>query len=206
MLPSSKHGSGNARLSWTMAPASGSGTDPAQGSSGAAGQPLARAAVPGFEGKYRHQWYQLQSKVTVDVYAKGLSKEQAEVTFEEQRLLVVLKDASGAEEYRLDMPLYGKIQPGACHYEVLKSKLEITMSKADSTQWASLEKSSRVAAPNYSNPATPPVAGQYPSSCVKAPKDWNKVEAEVKDLENKGELDDGDPLNSFFKKIFSQAG
>ncbi|KAL6765659.1 SGS domain-containing protein [Haematococcus lacustris] len=187
-----------------QAPASGSGTDPAQGSSGAAGQPLARAAVPGFEGKYRHQWYQLQSKVTVDVYAKGLSKEQAEVTFEEQRLLVVLKDASGEEEYRLDMPLYGKIQPGACHYEVLKSKLEITMSKADSTQWASLEKSSRVAAPNYSNPATPPVAGQYPSSYVKAPKDWNKVEAEVKDLENKGELDDGDPLNSFFKKIFSQ--
>lgn len=28
--------------------------------------------------------------------------------------------------------------------------------------------------------------------------------AEVKQLEEKGELEDGDPLNSFFKKIFSQ--
>lgn len=28
--------------------------------------------------------------------------------------------------------------------------------------------------------------------------------AEVKELEEKGELEDGDPLNNFFKKIFSQ--
>lgn len=30
------------------------------------------------------------------------------------------------------------------------------------------------------------------------------VAAEVKELEEKGELEDGDPLNNFFKKIFSQ--
>jgi hypothetical protein len=28
--------------------------------------------------------------------------------------------------------------------------------------------------------------------------------AEVKELEEKGELEDGDPLNGFFKKIFAQ--
>lgn len=30
------------------------------------------------------------------------------------------------------------------------------------------------------------------------------ITAEVKQLEEKGELEDGDPLNSFFKKIFAQ--
>jgi hypothetical protein len=30
--------------------------------------------------------------------------------------------------------------------------------------------------------------------------------AEVKELEEKGELDDADPLGAFFKKIFSQVG
>lgn len=30
--------------------------------------------------------------------------------------------------------------------------------------------------------------------------------AEVKELEEKGELEDGDPLNGFFKKIFAQVG
>eukprot|EP00983_Pelagomonas_calceolata_P025296 793779-Pelagomonas_calceolata.AAC.3 len=47
-------------------------------------------------------------------------------------------------------------------------------------------------------------AAQYPSSNPRSHKDWNKLEAEVKELEQKGELADGDPLNNFFKKIFSQ--
>jgi hypothetical protein len=32
------------------------------------------------------------------------------------------------------------------------------------------------------------------------------IAAEVKELEEKGELDDADPLGAFFKKIFSQVG
>lgn len=50
------------------------------------------------------------------------------------------------------------------------------------------------------------MGGQYPSSYVKAPRDWSKVEAEVKQMEDKGELDEGDPLNNFFKKIFAGVG
>lgn len=44
---------------------------------------------------------------------------------------------------------------------------------------------------------------QYPSSRAKNAKDWDKVESSIKELEEKGELDEGDPLSGFFKKIFS---
>lgn len=35
-------------------------------------------------------------------------------------------------------------------------------------------------------------------------QDWDKVDAEIKSMESSGDLDHGDPLNNFFKKIFSQ--
>lgn len=64
-----------------------------------------------FEGKFRHQWYQLQSKVSVDIYAKNLKKEQVAVSFEEQHLkAVITADGTGEEEFRMDVKLYGKVR------------------------------------------------------------------------------------------------
>ncbi|GFR43610.1 hypothetical protein Agub_g4707 [Astrephomene gubernaculifera] len=167
---------------------------------GCSAAPLAPAAAPAFSGKYRHQHYQLSNKVTLDVYAKKLRREQVAVEFGESHLAVRIVDAEGQEEYLLDTDLYGKIVPSQCKYEVLSTKVEITMVKADQLQWASLEKSDKVAPANYSTPGTD-APRQYPST---KQKDWSKVESELKELEQKGELDMGDPLNNFFKKIFSQ--
>ncbi|GAX78172.1 hypothetical protein CEUSTIGMA_g5614.t1 [Chlamydomonas eustigma] len=167
-------------------------------------KPMSPSAVPEFEGKYRHQYYQLQSKVNVDVYAKNISREKVSCQFKESHLTFIIFDVDGNEEYKLDVELYGKINPEASRFEVLKTKIEICMMKADALQWGSLEKSSKVAAPNYSTPGTTAPA-KYPSSFApKAPKDWDKVESEISEMEKKGELEDGDPLNGFFKKIFSQ--
>jgi len=60
-----------------------------------------------------------------------------------------------------------------------------------------------MAAPNYSVPSDPAATRTYPTSS-KGPKDWSKVYSELAELEKKGELDDSDPLSSFFKKIFAQ--
>ncbi|EFJ50879.1 hypothetical protein VOLCADRAFT_57643 [Volvox carteri f. nagariensis] len=169
-------------------------------SSGSSAAPLAPSAPLEFGGKYRHQHYQLANKVTVDVYAKKLRKEQVAVEFGECHLKVVITDLDGNEEYKLDVDLYGKVIPAQCKYEVLSTKVEITMVKADQLQWGSLEQSNKVAAPNYSTPGTE-APRQYPSS---KQKDWSKVESELNELEAKGELDMGDPLNNFFKKIFAQ--
>ncbi|GLC45039.1 hypothetical protein PLESTM_001680100 [Pleodorina starrii] len=184
----------------TSSAAAAPGLGPASAGSSAA--PLAPAAPAEFSGKFRHQHYQLANKVTLDVYAKKLRKDQVTVEFGESHLLVVITDLEGKEDYKLDVELYGKVIPAQCRYEVLSTKVEITMVKADQLQWGSLEKSSKVAAPNYSTPGTE-APRQYPSSYGKQ-KDWSKVESELNELESKGELDMGDPLNNFFKKIFAQ--
>ncbi|KAG1678263.1 hypothetical protein FOA52_013884 [Chlamydomonas sp. UWO 241] len=175
----------------------------AAGTSAAASASVAPAALPEVVGKYRHQYYQLQNRVMVDVYAKNKRREDVIVEFTDSHLCITIADESGAaeEEYKLDVDLYGKVDPTACKFEVLRTKIEITMTKADNVQWGSLEKSAKIAAPNYSTPGTTAPA-KYPSS-GKAPKDWDKLDSELNELESKGELDDGDPLNSFFKKIFS---
>lgn len=140
----------------------------------------------------------------VDVYAKNLPAERVSTSFDEQLLKVQILDDSGAVEFELDVDLYGRIVASASRVEVLRSKVEITMTKADKhSNWATLQKSSKVAAPKYSAPTAPSATRQYPTS-VKAPKDWSKVESELDELDKKGDLEDGDPLNSFFKKIFSQ--
>ena len=169
-------------------------------------KPIAPCAAPSQpEAKYRHQFYQLQSKVTIDIYAKNIDKGRVACSFTDTHLLFSIKSnepGSTEIEYSLDVELYGRIVPSDCKYEVLKTKIEITMIKADiHIAWASLEKSSKIAAPNYSTPGTTAPA-QYPTS-TKNKKDWSKVDSEITELEKKGELDDGDPLNSFFKKIFA---
>ncbi|KXZ47405.1 hypothetical protein GPECTOR_35g843 [Gonium pectorale] len=192
------------------APALATGAGPASApvaelpaAAGTSAAPLAPSAPAECSAKYRHQYYQLANKVTVDVYAKKLRREQVSVEFGESHLLLVIRDTDGNEEYRLDVELYGKVLPAQCRYEVLSTKIEVTMAKADQIQWGSLEKSNKVAAPNYSTPDTE-APRQYPTSYKKQPKDWSKVDAELAELEQKGELDMGDPLNNFFKKIFAQ--
>jgi suppressor of G2 allele of SKP1 len=128
-------------------------------------------------------------------------------------------------EWELDVELFGGVNAAACKFEILRTKVEVTLPKTEPGKaWPSLERS---AAPALAMPAVgsgggsgsgggaaAPVAAApaaaagpprvYPTSHVKGPKDWSAIETEVKEMESKGELEDGDPLNSFFKKIFSQ--
>ena len=57
----------------------------------------------------RHQYYQLQNKVTVDVYAKNIAKEAVSCDFSETHVTFTIRDAAGEEEYKLDVELYGKV-------------------------------------------------------------------------------------------------
>ncbi|MEW5312716.1 MAG: hypothetical protein WDW38_004329 [Sanguina aurantia] len=158
---------------------------------------LAPSAPPALDAKYRHQFYQLQNKATVDIYAKALPRDRVRVNFQPSHLSVVIVDATGVEEYQLEVDLFGKVEPSACRVEVLRSKIEITMAKTDAAQWGGLE---APAAPGVQLTSRPDVSTSHP--VTKAPKDWRKVDSHIAELESKGELDEGDPLNNFFKKIF----
>lgn len=209
--------------------------------------PIAPVAGVPVANKIRHQWYQLGDKVVVDVYAKALPTERFEADFSETRLrLAVLRDAAAraeeaadgegqggdqgekeeGPEWELDVELFGPVDVSACRFEILRTKVEVTLRKAEAGKaWPTLEKSDKPAlkapAPAAAAPVTPAEAAPltseggaggavggpprtYPTSHAKGPKDWSALEREVKEMESKGELDEGDPLNSFFQKIFSQ--
>jgi suppressor of G2 allele of SKP1 len=135
--------------------------------------------------------------------------------------------------YTLELPLWGEVRPDSCSVEVLRSKLEVTLVKKQAgSAWpfldaAGAEPAVGVAAASggvvgagaaatrptsvaatvaaATTAPAPAAAPNYPSSRPRAAqKDWSAVEAEVKAMEEQGELDDGeDQLSAFFKKIFA---
>ncbi|KAG7541750.1 Tetratricopeptide repeat [Arabidopsis thaliana x Arabidopsis arenosa] len=153
--------------------------------------------------KYRHEFYQKPEEVVVTVFAKGIPKQNVNIDFGEQILSVVI-DVPGEEAYYLQPRLFGKIIPDKCKYEVLSTKIEIRLAKADIITWASLEHGKGPAVlpkPNISSEVSQRPA--YPSS--KKVKDWDKLEAEVKKQEKDEKLEGDAALNKFFREIYQNA-
>ena len=57
----------------------------------------------------RHQWFQINDIVEVNVLAKGVAKENVSVQISEQQLRVVLLGPTGEEEFDLDVQLWDKV-------------------------------------------------------------------------------------------------
>ena len=94
--------------------------------------------------------YQLQDRVVVDVYAKGVSRDRVQAEFGAQSLRLAVLDAfGGAVEYELAVPrLYAEVVAASCRVQVLSTKVEVTLVKADAAlAWPSLEASGALAAP-----------------------------------------------------------
>ncbi|KAL5168035.1 Protein SGT1 B [Glycine soja] len=88
--------------------------------------------------KYRHEYYQKPEEVVVTIFAKGISASDVVVDFGEQMLSVTI-DVPGQDAYHYQPRLFGKIIPNNCRVEVLSTKIEIHLAKAEAINWASLE-------------------------------------------------------------------
>ncbi|CAH2078165.1 unnamed protein product [Thlaspi arvense] len=165
---------------------------------------LTHAPAAPAKAKYRHEFYQKPEEVVVTIFAKGIPKQSVNIDFGEQILSVVI-DLPGEEEaYHLQPRLFGKIVPDKCRYEVLSTKIEIRLAKADIITWASLEHGKGPAVlpkPNVSSEVSQRPA--YPSS--KKVKDWDKLEAEMKKQEKDEKLEGDAALNKFFREIYQSA-
>ncbi|CAH8360104.1 unnamed protein product [Eruca vesicaria subsp. sativa] len=153
--------------------------------------------------KFRHEYYQKPEEVVVTIFAKGIPKQSVNIDFGEQILSIVI-DVPGEEQYHLQPRLFGKIVPEKCRYEVLSTKIEIRLAKAEIITWASLEHGKGPAVlpkPNVSTEVSKRPA--YPSS--KKVKDWDKLEAEVKKQEKDEKLEGDAALNKFVREIYSNA-
>ncbi|KAK3008265.1 hypothetical protein RJ639_014951 [Escallonia herrerae] len=95
-------------------------------------------SLPSTKPKYRHEFYQKPEEVVVTVFAKGILAKSVAVDFGEQILSVTI-DVPGEDLYTLQPRLFGKIIPAKCKYEVLSTKIEIRLAKAEAINWTSLE-------------------------------------------------------------------
>lgn len=99
--------------------------------------PAAAAVQP----RYRHQWFQTESRVEVAVLAKRLAPERVRVEIAPRRLRVVVRPESGGDgdAFDWDVELAGAADPGASRWAVLSSKIEVVLAKARPGPWPALE-------------------------------------------------------------------
>ncbi|XP_055831521.1 protein SGT1 homolog A-like [Solanum dulcamara] len=164
---------------------------------------LSYEVTPAVKPKYRHEFYQKPEEVVVIIFAKGIPAENVSVDFGEQILSVSI-DIPGKVAYSFQPRLFDKIIPQKCRYEVMSTKIEIRLAKAESVHWTSLEYTREIVVvqrPNVSSDSHKP---SYPSSKLRC-KDWDKLEAQVKKEEKEEKLDGDAALNKFFRDIYKDA-
>ncbi|KAF9104851.1 hypothetical protein BGX27_009923 [Mortierella sp. AM989] len=88
----------------------------------------------------RHDWYQTQTHINLSIFAKKVDSKSAIVKFKEREVNIDLKMPDG-KRFKLDLPLFQPIDPDGSSFEVLGTKVEITMKKGNGISWATLEPS-----------------------------------------------------------------
>ncbi|KAJ6369405.1 hypothetical protein OIU76_027776 [Salix suchowensis] len=89
--------------------------------------------------KYRHEFYQKPEEVVVSIFAKGIQASWVTADFGEQTLSVSI-EVPGEDGYHFQPRLFGKIKPDECKYNILSTKVEFRLAKAEpGLHWASLE-------------------------------------------------------------------
>ena len=78
------------------------------------------------EPKIKHDWYQTETQVVVEVRIKGLKSEDVKVEFGPAALSVSAKlPPTSSSEYSLELDLAHPIVEAECSFKVLGTKLEI---------------------------------------------------------------------------------
>ncbi|KAJ3325958.1 hypothetical protein HDV06_002343 [Boothiomyces sp. JEL0866] len=91
----------------------------------------------------KRDWYQTPDKVNVSVFAKKVNKGESKVVFADQRLEVDVEFLDGSI-HKFHTDLFQPIIPDQCTFEILSTKIEIILKKANGISWAVLEQNSNV--------------------------------------------------------------
>jgi suppressor of G2 allele of SKP1 len=175
-----------------------------------------KPVVPTPANKIKHDWYQSNDSVTVNILAKGAPKDATVVEFEKDSLSVSFPITDSTSEYHFSAdPLYASIDPSQSKFRVTPNKVEITLKKAaQGVKWHTLEgldrkvepsaDETKTAIPSHvltSKPAQES-APAYPTSSKSGAKNWDKLATE--DLDDKDDMD-GDETSHFFKQLYKGA-
>jgi suppressor of G2 allele of SKP1 len=89
-------------------------------------------------GKVKHEWFQTDSTIALDVFIKNLKQEQLKVEYEAGSVSVTVK-LSDSSENVMDFDLWHDIMPSECSFEILSTKIELKLKKAIAgLKWDSL--------------------------------------------------------------------
>lgn len=178
--------------------------------------PPSQSAAPCPTGvpRYKHQWYQSQSHVTLEVMAKKVDPVNARVVIAADRVVVTIEhpdDEADPAPYVLDLPLFGGVVVEESRGSVLGTKVEVRLKKAEMIQWSDVTAAARKAVSavqpvNFSNPEME--RPTYPSSKAaqkKSHTDWDKLEADLAAEEEEEKLEGDAALNKLFRDIYGKA-
>jgi suppressor of G2 allele of SKP1 len=169
----------------------------------AAAAAAAAAAADAAKPRYRHDWYQNASHVTVELFVKKLSKENTSIEFREDAVRLVVRPADDPEPYELALRLFAAIDPAKSQVSYFATKLVLKLAKASAAQWATLERSGdqRVPLTVVTNPGSSSAAGDTSGKkhLASFEKNWDALAKEIVP-EEKPEGDEA--LNALFKSIY----
>jgi suppressor of G2 allele of SKP1 len=171
----------------------------------AAGEPLPASGGAVEKPRYRHDWYQNPSHVTVELFIKKLSKESATIEFRSDEVRIAVREPEpGAAPFELHLTLFAPIDPPQTSVQYMSTKLVIKMAKATPAQWPALEQAAggtRKALPVVINPGAGSVTGDASGKkhLASFEKNWDRL-ANVLAPEEKPEGDEA--LNALFKTIY----
>ncbi|RDD46760.1 Protein SGT1-like protein A [Trichoplax sp. H2] len=142
--------------------------------------------------KIRHDWYQTQTTVTIDILSKKVNPRDFSIDFDANSVQVTFQDQHGNSR-TISFNLCHDIIPSQSKAKILTTKIEIRLKKAEGIQWTNLTKS------DPDEKATK--IRTYPSS-NRGTKDWDKIEAEIKQEEKETKLEGDAALNQLFQQIY----
>lgn len=167
--------------------------------------------------KIRNEWYQTPTHIVFTLYVKNAPKDKTTVEIEEQSISISFPYATSSSDFTFDLdPLFAAINPSESSFSVLSTKIELKLAKAVQGQkWKTLEGAFQAVPPtaavadsdSTTIPAAAPVLSPlppvnkpvYPTSSKSGPKNWDKL------LSAEDDLDEEDPVNGFFKKLYKDA-
>jgi hypothetical protein len=105
-------------------------------------QGLHRFTEPQVEGPRvvdcRRDWYQTQDKVMISVFAKKVDKEKTKIVFNSTQLTVDVVFQDGSIN-QWNTELFQPIQVEQSTFDILSTKIEISLAKSNGISWAAIE-------------------------------------------------------------------
>jgi len=136
-------------------------------------------------GLLRHDWYQTDQKVVINVLIKNVQNYTVDI----QPKRVTLT----ADEHKCDFTLYHEVIPEKSTHRCSPVKVEITLAKTVGERWPTL----------IAPPDTAAKSGEADKIVKIFNHDWDSLEQQIKKEEEENKDNEGDALTNLFQKIYS---